>query len=131
MGRIHCGDSFDARVLRIAPQVDPTRGTVETRLEVPNPPSYLKAEMTVSVEVETARIADALVIPREAVRDTQGSHWVLIDDDGIAVKRSIKKGIEGHGRLQVVDGVTAGEDVIITTSVRPGERVRVQTSSGG
>lgn len=61
--------TFGARVAFIAPSIDPTRGTVEVRLEVPEPPAYLRPAMTVSVEVEVAEKRGALVLDAGAVRD--------------------------------------------------------------
>src|SRR5690606_1617408 len=40
---------FEARVTLITPRVDPLRGTVDVRLTVDMPPSYLREDMTVSV----------------------------------------------------------------------------------
>ena len=49
--------SFDATLGYIAPAVNGERGTIEIRLDVPEPPSYLRPNMTVSVElqIETRR----------------------------------------------------------------------------
>src|SRR5690606_21066338 len=58
--------AFPARLSWIAPAVDPARGTVEVRLEVPRPPAYLRADMTVSVEIEVARVDDGLTVPASA-----------------------------------------------------------------
>ncbi len=46
---------FPARVAYIAPAVDLSRGTVEVKLDVPDPPPFLRPDMTVSVNVEVGR----------------------------------------------------------------------------
>src|SRR5690606_37683333 len=63
------GQPFDAKLIYIAPAVDPQRGTVEVRLAVPDAPSFLRPDMTVSVELLGGEKADALVLPAGAVRD--------------------------------------------------------------
>jgi HlyD family secretion protein len=62
-------DRFAAKVTYIAPVVDPRRGTIEVRLSVPEPPEYLRPDMTVSVEITVAeRAADTTILPADAVR---------------------------------------------------------------
>ena len=68
-------------MLSIAPAVDPQRGAVEvkfTLLQVP--PAHLREDMTLSVEVETARRERALVMPlgRAAGQHARGSPTVLV-----------------------------------------------------
>ena len=47
--------SFAARLYYISPGVDITRGSVEARFRVPEPPDYLRADMTVSIDIGVAR----------------------------------------------------------------------------
>ncbi len=56
-------DRFAAELAYIAPGIDVQRGTVETKFRVPQPPPFLRADMTVSIEIEVANRADAIVIP--------------------------------------------------------------------
>lgn len=63
---------FPARVSFIAPSVDPQRGSVEIRLTVNPVPDFLKQDMTVSVNVETGRRAQALVVPNDALEPIDG-----------------------------------------------------------
>src|SRR6185437_16754598 len=59
-------DRFTAVLFYINPGVDSLRGSVEMKLRVPDPPAYLRQDMTVSVDVEVARRAGALVVPPTA-----------------------------------------------------------------
>lgn len=71
-------DAFGAELVFINPGVDAVRGSVEVKLKVPNPPKYLRQDMTVSVDIEVARRVAALTVPSEAVRDAAGKQpWVL------------------------------------------------------
>ena len=47
-------DVFDAQVSYIAPAIDPQRGSIEVRLRVPDPPAFLKPDMTVSIDLTVA-----------------------------------------------------------------------------
>jgi HlyD family secretion protein len=118
---------FPARVSFIAPSVDPKRGTVEVRLEVPKPPEYLRTAMTVSVEVEVARKARALVLAADAVRDLGGDRpWVLVARDGRAERADVVLGVRGDRQVEVVSGIDPATRVISASAPRvaPGKRIR-------
>ena len=117
--------SFPARVSWLAPVVDRAQGTVEVRLAVPDPPPYLRADMTVSINVEVARRAGALVVPRDLVRDAgTRAPWVTVANDGRAVRRAVRLGIAGERDIEIVSGVVEG-DRVLPADVAPGARVRV------
>ena len=46
-------DTFAAEVIYINPGIDLQRASVEVKLRVPEPPAYLRQDMTVSVDIET------------------------------------------------------------------------------
>jgi HlyD family secretion protein len=118
---------FDAEVVYINPGVDAQRGTVEVKLRVPQPPDYLRDDMTVSVDIEVARRTAVLTLPADAVRAGDGhSPWVLAVRDGRAVKQPVKLGLRGEGSVEIVEGLAEGELAVATgtAGVSPGERVR-------
>jgi len=118
--------SFEATLRFIAPAVDPERGTVTVRFDVPEPPDYLRPDMTISISVVTGRAEDALMIPTGSLRDADSERpWVLAVRDGRATRVDVTPGLEGQGVVQIVRGLKAGERVIPpTVSAREGERVR-------
>ena len=119
--------SFKAQVNFLAPQVDRTTGTLEVRLRVPDPPAWLKQDMTVSADIVTAQRESTLVVPNEALRKVDGDHaTVLVLRDGRAEPQQVRLGLRGLTLTQVTSGLTAGEAVIGGASVQAGERVRLQ-----
>lgn len=120
------GQPFAARLNYIAPAVDPARGTVEVRLQVPKPPAFLRPDMTVSVELLAGEKQDALVLPSVAVRDPdRGAPWVLALRDGRAVRVPVRLGLRGVGAVEIVDGLKEGDEAIPQTEkALPGDRVR-------
>ena len=120
----YAGRRFAAEVAYIAPSVDAQRGSVEIRLRVPEAPAYLKHEMTVSIDVETGRRADALVVPADCLRDADGAPWLLVVRDGVAERRPVRVGLRGAGRVEIVEGLSDGEAVLPAASpVVAGRRV--------
>ncbi len=122
------GKPFAAQVFYIAPGVDAQRGTVEVKLRVPDPPPFLRSDMTVSAEIVAGRKADAVIVDSEAIRDAASkAPWVLAVREGRAVRQPVAIGLRGAGRTEVVTGVAPGEALVAPTqaSVREGARVRV------
>jgi HlyD family secretion protein len=120
-------ERFAAALVYINPGVDAQRGTVEVKLGVPNPPAYLKQDMTVSADIEVGRSNDALALPAEAVRDAGGpSPWVLCVRNGRAERRAVKIGLRGNGVIEVREGLAAGDLVVPAASggIRDGQRLR-------
>jgi len=120
------GQPFDAQLSYIAPAVDPQRGTVEVRLAVPNPPPFLRPDMTVSVELVGGVKKDTLVLPSGAVRDAdREAPWALALQGGRAVRVPVKLGLRGVGAVEILDGLKEGDPVIPQTEkALPGDRVR-------
>ena len=118
---------FDAVVGYINPGVDAARGSVEVKLDVPNPPGYLRQDMTVSVDIETARRTATVVIATSALQDAATEKpWVLVVRGAQAVKQFVKLGLRGDTRVEVLDGIAAGEPVVPASKigVKAGQRVR-------
>lgn len=116
---------FDATLEAIAPAVDAMRGTIEVRLAVPQPPSQLRTDMTVSVEIEVARAAAAIALPAAAVRELATAQpWVLVPERGIATRRDVVVGLRGDRWVEITDGLAAGEAVLDDPKLAVGDRVR-------
>ena len=110
----------------ISPAVDPQTGTVEVRVRVPEPPAYLRQDMTVSIDVEVGRREDALSLPLDALRNPRaGAAEVLAVREGRVERLSLRIGLRGLGRVEVLEGLAAGEFVLPARAVvEPGARVR-------
>ena len=118
--------SFAAQVSVLAPQVDRTTGTLEVRLRVPDPPSWLKQDMTVSSDIITAQRHNTLVVPNDALRNVHGDQAaVLVLRDGRAREQQVKLGLQGLTLTQVVSGLSSGESVLAGSGMTPGARVRL------
>jgi HlyD family secretion protein len=120
-------DRFAAELVYINPAVDAQRGAVEIKLKVPAPPPYLKQDMTVSVGIEVARRAHAVLVPSDAVHDADGAApWVLRVEDGRARRRAVTLGLRSGGYSEVLAGLHAGDEVVPTTqgTIGDGSRLR-------
>ena len=117
---------FPATLITIAPAVDALRGTVDLKLRVDKAPEFLRPDMTVSVEIITAQVPNALMLSTDALRrDASGAAFVLREQDGRAMRSDVTLGLQGIGTTQVLTGLASGDRVILPTStVVAGDKVR-------
>ena len=115
----------DARVSFIAPSIDRARGTVDVHLELLEPADFLRQGMTVSVNIETDRRDQALVLPNDALRTRNGrSASVLQLVDGQVQRVPVRLGLLGTAMSEVVEGLQAG-DVVVLGEAEDGQRIRL------
>ena len=120
---------FAARINFIAPSVDPQKGTVNIRLKVDPVPPNLRQDMTVSVNIETGRRAQALVVPNDALANVDGAQaTVLSVSNGKIKKVAVRLGLRGLVMTEIVSGLKAGDWVLADTGDKlgDGDRVRVK-----
>jgi HlyD family secretion protein len=127
-------ERFPAKVALISPAVDPDRGAVEVKLDLPQPPNYLKEDMTVSIDIEVNRHADAIIVAISAVRDASTPKpYVLLVVDGKAIERSVTLGARGLTSIEILTGLADGDKLVPTSAagVSPGSRVRLRMPGAG
>ncbi|MEP6826772.1 MAG: efflux RND transporter periplasmic adaptor subunit [Aestuariivirga sp.] len=120
--------TFDAILTYIQPSVDPNRGSVEVKLEVAKPPDFLMQDMTVSVDIETARKNSVLIAQLSSVHDLLTKKpWVLKVDGTSAKRQSITIGARGVTEVEVSSGLALGDLLVPSkfATVTDGKRIRV------
>jgi Cu(I)/Ag(I) efflux system membrane fusion protein len=106
------GESFQARVSDVLPQVDPATRTLRPRLEASNPGFKLRPDMFVSVEMPVS-LSPGLTVPAEAVLDSGLSKRVFVETStGNFEAREVEIGWRLHDRVQIVKGLREGETVV-------------------
>lgn len=117
---------FAAELRSIAPRVDAQRGAVEVRLAVAEPPAFLREDMSLTVEVQTARRERTLVLPLSALREERGADeatvWLAVE--GRVQARAVRLGLRTLEAVEIVSGLAEGDAVLLDDAAAPGGRVR-------
>lgn len=114
--------------------VDPQTGTIKIQASFPNPNSYLRPGQFARVRVAVAQRENAILVPQRAIQELQGAKTVLVvDAENKASLRTISVGDKSDKYLIVLDGLSAGERVIVEgmQKVRPGSEVNPSTAPAG
>ena len=94
--------------------VDPATGQIALRAEVANPRGVLLPGMYVRARLEQASAASAILLPQQGVqRAAQGDSVKVVAADGKVSDRPVKLGPARTGQWVVLEGLKAGEQVVV------------------
>lgn len=113
--------TFDGKVTTLDSRVDPVTRSIVVRAELPNENGVLKPGMFMTAKISAAA-TQALLVPEGAIVPEQGKTFVFVVENGVATRREVTLGRRKPGQVQIVDGLTGGERVIVegTQKVRDG-----------
>jgi membrane fusion protein (multidrug efflux system) len=119
------GRAFVGKVASIDSRVDMNTRSVTVRALLANDDGALKPGMFLNVSLAKDDRA-ALVIPEEALTPEAERQYVFVVADGRAQRREVRIGGRTPGNVEVLSGVTAGEQVVVegTQKIRDGAVVR-------
>ena len=106
---------FTGKVVFIYPTIDPDTRTAKVRVELPNRGGLLKPSMYGNIDLTSGHPrGKALAVPDSAVLDSGTRQLVLVRrGEGLFEPRTVKVGMRADGYLEVTEGLTAGEHVVV------------------
>ncbi len=122
---------FDATLVYINPGVNPQTGAVDVKLDVAQPPAFLRQDMTVSVDIEVAQRKAALLVPAGVLHEPEGAQpWVLRIEGAHAVKVPVQLGLRSGGFYELLEGVQEGDLLVpALATVAAGDRVSARAAA--
>lgn len=118
---------FTGRLYAIEPKIDQQLGTLQLRALFDNKGEKVFPGAFVHIELRLKRIADALMIPTQAIIPVLKGQTVLVKKGGVAQSIPVQTGVRTSTSVQITAGLAPG-DTVITTGImqlRPGMPVIV------
>jgi RND family efflux transporter MFP subunit len=108
-------ETFTGRIVRIAPVFRTATRQARIEMTVDNPRQRLKPGMFIQATVELSRVADAVIVPEQALTERNDRTGVfVVSEDGRSVRwREVAAGIRADGRVQVDGQGLSGRVVVI------------------
>lgn len=108
-------ETFSGVVTNIFPTLDPITHTVSTEIEVANKDLKLRPGMYARVHLDFGT-KEALTVPDKAIvrQAGSGARYVYVFSGGKAVYRAVELGQQQGDLYEVVSGLNAGDQVIIS-----------------
>lgn len=116
---------FSATIARISPTIDPRNGTFKATAYIENQDGELAPGMFGRFNIAYEKHADALLIPAAALLEEDNDTVVYVVNDGSASRREIEIGIQSDGFVEVLSGLEAVDQVVVTgqNGLRDGAKV--------
>jgi Cu(I)/Ag(I) efflux system membrane fusion protein len=122
---------FVTRVSDVLPQFDPDTRTIKIRLDAPNPDYGLRPGMFVDAEIPVS-LPGAITVPLDAVVDSGLQKTVFVDrGNGYFEPRHVETGWRFDDRVQIVNGLAAGERIVLSGTFLLDSEARMKAASAG
>ena len=131
------GDTLAGSITFAGATVDPDSRTFPVELALPNPGGRIKPGMVADVSVVRAELADAVVVPRQALVSMEDGHVVfVVEGDGeetTAAARPVRVSASQGNDVVVESGLEEGDRLVVAgqQGLTGGDRVRVVAGEEG
>lgn len=126
---------YNGEIAEISPEANRQKATVQVKVQILNPDSYLRPDMNATVrfladENKESRQPSGVLVPAAAVRDHDGKKVVFIAFNGKALMRDVRI-ISQRTAGYVVDGLVGGENVITVApeNLKDGQKIDIKGQS--
>jgi membrane fusion protein (multidrug efflux system) len=117
---------FRGRVANINAVIDPNSRAVTVRARLPNPDRKLKPGMLLSVGIETAPRLSLSVPELSVVGEGDDRFVYVVGEDGAAKRVQVRTGLRQNGRIEVVEGLQPGQQVVTEGVVKLSDGMKVR-----
>lgn len=127
------GEVFSAKVAEVNPVLDTSSRSMGVKLVLDPPDSRIKIGMYCRVKLITESKTEVVAIPRSAIVSRSGQESVFVVNGGTVESRPITMGITVDNMVEIVSGLTAGNEVVVSgqTLLDVGSKVNVVNRQQG
>ena len=111
------GERLSGTVTNLGQQFDPATRMMQVRIELANPRNRLRPQMLADAEIPVGGGRPVTTIPADAVQQVNGQDVVFVRSgaDRFGV-RAVRAGETADGKTPILEGLTAGEQVVVRGS---------------
>jgi len=128
------GRTFRGTVARFADALNVETRTMHTEIDVENLDDKLVAGMYAETTLVLHQKDDAVTVPVEGVqRNGSNGTAFVVNPAGVVEQRSVTLGVDSGKRVEVLSGVSAGEQIVVgnLNALQPGQRVQPKIVAPG
>ncbi|RYU86957.1 efflux RND transporter periplasmic adaptor subunit [Mucilaginibacter terrigena] len=114
-------EKFNAVVYAIEPALDANSRTITVRAKAPNPKNILTAGSFAKINLTLDQIPKTIMVPTECVIPDLKSSKIYLYKNGIAVAQNVKTDLRTDTKIQIIDGLKAGDSIVVSglIQIRP------------
>lgn len=114
--RLYDGNTVETTVERVLPGAFAASQSAIARAILDNADGQWRPGMAVTARITTARRDAALVLPLAALQTMDGRDAVFVRSGDTYTARAVKTGARDATRVEILEGMKAGEDVVVAQS---------------
>lgn len=121
-------EPVEGKVTVVSPATDPNSTTVQVWVEIPNPGESQKPGTTVHAAIIAEEYKAATVVPVAAILPGEegGTMALTVDSASVAHQKTVKLGIREGKQVQILSGVTPGEEVVVVGGLGVDDKAKVK-----
>lgn len=125
------GQSWKGKLVRLAREVSSGALTFKAQIRCENPDRLILPGVTAKVKLAQRIHKDAIIVPTAAILDGEDGAFVMVEENGFVSRRAVRTGSSNRTHTVVLEGLSAGSNLIIEGNhlVADGVRVSVMTRS--
>ncbi|PWL35022.1 efflux RND transporter periplasmic adaptor subunit [uncultured Marivita sp.] len=119
------GDTLSLMLRAVLPTEFAATRTRPVRFRVEDEDAAIAVGQTVSLDVPVSEAREVLVVPKDALVQSQGGWSVFVNQDGKAMPRPVEIGAALNNAFEVLTGLSEGDEVVIRGNerLRPGQDI--------
>jgi membrane fusion protein, multidrug efflux system len=120
-------DTAQGMVTQLSPVLDVATRSFKGRMTVTNENNQLRPGMFVNAAIVVQEKDSVLTVPPEVVLSQMGGRFVYIVEGETAKKRIVQVGLETKDRIEIIDGIQVGEQIVVKgfETLRDGSKVKI------
>ena len=111
------GETFAGKIMSIDSRIDPVTRSINVRTLIDNADGRLRPGMLLKVVLQK-EVLETLVIDEKALVPDEDRQFVFKVVDGKAVKTQVQLGVRRPGKVQILDGLVPGDEVVTQGTLR-------------
>ncbi len=104
--------TFAGEVSFVGPSIQKSSRTIPVEIKLANSNQLLKPGMFANISIRNREMRDAIVVPRDAIIETERGKFVFVAEGGAAVKREVQIGGSYQNSVWLARGVSAGDSIV-------------------
>jgi len=111
------GSRFPGKITNLGQQFDPETRVMQVRIELGNTANRLRPEMLANAEIPVGGGKPALLVPSDAVQQVNGQDVIFVRSAADRFSaRPVSTGETSGGRTPILEGIKAGDQIVVRGS---------------
>jgi len=121
-------EAFRGNIIYLSPKGDEVTRTFTIKVALDNPTFRIKPGMIGRITIVKRTLPNTIAIPLFTILDRGDRKVVFVEDQGIARERIVTLGVIENSRIQILEGLSPGDHLIVKghRDLSEGDRVLVQ-----